>query len=434
MALTFDELYNQLMNKKPEMTEENSASPDVPDQELNDLSSKLDNAYQSQSALNQANMPSSEPSSPIEQPKVDEVKERSMSNVPQAKNYEELLQKAMEDRKNNNMVSNLAEAGSNIGYAIGRVQRPKEIGEFYNNLRKQNDQGVQNIKDVSDLDQQRLQRQNETLKNYLAGRNADVNSPMMKVNMDLAKKYGLNPNDLKGLAPDEVSHVLDKVGVYAQHHDVAESRKLAQEMMMKEKQDQMNIKRGEKMTAELDPDRSRTGNFGKAAAVVQSANKIDGLFQQFPDGNIPSTQTVELATSVAGLLTNGSPQSQKQIDELVPHSAKGDFNKIASWITNDPRGNDQKKFMNLLKETAHREKQIAAKQVNDIQDARLAQFRDLKSKDPEFYKEILNKSKERYSVEPESKKEYTQDVLDYAKSHNITPEQALQIKKQRTGM
>lgn len=140
----------------------------------------------------------------------------------------------------------------------------------------------------------------------------------------------------------------------------------------------------------LDPNKPRGGNLGKSQAMYNSAERIEGLFNQFPDGNVPKSQTVELATAVAGLISGGgSPQSQKQIEELVPQSMQGKFEDIASWVTNEPRGLKQQKFMKLLQHTANREKNIALNQIRKAQVQRLAAFKDFSKKYPEDYQQVV---------------------------------------------
>lgn len=141
---------------------------------------------------------------------------------------------------------------------------------------------------------------------------------------------------------------------------------------------------------DLDPNKARTGNFGKAAAMKMSAERIEGLLNQFPNGDVPTAQTVELATAIASLVNGGSaPQSQKQIDEIVPSSIAGDGNKIASWFLNKPRGLQQQQFIKLMGETAAREKAIAEGQIQSIQASRLPKYNQFRKEHPGEYANIL---------------------------------------------
>lgn len=139
----------------------------------------------------------------------------------------------------------------------------------------------------------------------------------------------------------------------------------------------------------INPMAMRGGNLAVAQKTVMSAERLDGLFQQFPDGSMPKTSTHEIAAAVAALVTGGSPQSQQQINDLTPQSMVGKANEIASWVTNTPRGLEQQKFMKMLHETALREKDIAHGQVKRGQLESLAGFSHLEQADPERYNKLL---------------------------------------------
>lgn len=147
---------------------------------------------------------------------------------------------------------------------------------------------------------------------------------------------------------------------------------------------------------DLDPNKARGGNLAKSQAMINSADRVDGLFRQFPDYNIPAAQTSELAAAVAGLINGGSAQSQHQIDQLTPSSMKGDTNKIVAWLTNDPKGQGQQQFMKMMHETAIREREIAQNQVKAAQVARLSAHSKLAKEAPEDYKNIL----QAYDIDP----------------------------------
>lgn len=140
---------------------------------------------------------------------------------------------------------------------------------------------------------------------------------------------------------------------------------------------------------DLDPNKARGGNLAKSQGMINSSESIEALFSQFPDGNVPKSQTVELATGVAALISRGTPQSQHQIDQLVPSSMRGDAQSIASWVTGKPLGQEQQKFIRLLQDTAKREKEVAEHQVRSAQVQRLSAYSKLKSKDPERYNQVL---------------------------------------------
>ncbi len=144
-----------------------------------------------------------------------------------------------------------------------------------------------------------------------------------------------------------------------------------------------------KFSDALDPNKARAGNLASTQKLINSADRIHAIFDQFPDGNIPKAQATELATAVAGLISGGSPQSQQQINDIVPHSMLGNAADLASWYSGNPKGREQQEFVKVLKESSVRERAVAMKQKMEAQRARLPAYENLRAADPEHYARIL---------------------------------------------
>lgn len=125
---------------------------------------------------------------------------------------------------------------------------------------------------------------------------------------------------------------------------------------------------------DLDPNINRAGEVGKNQARVNAANRVLALAVG-PDGNaanLSSNQMPELAQSVASLISNAGSGAQAQIEHLLPHSIVGDVNKMAQWLTNEPRGAGQQAFVQQMIDTAKREQGTAAQAVRQAQGQRLS--------------------------------------------------------------
>jgi hypothetical protein len=275
----------------------------------------------------------------------------------------------------------------------------------------------------------------------------DPNSPESKMAQDLAVKMGFK-GDTSKLTADQFkafSPALSKSYDIAQRsldrRDSNELRKATLQNQLDVKNDRDTNNMAMKLKDDLDPNKARGGNLAKSQSMINSADRIDALFKQFPDGNIPAAQTSELANATAALINGGSAQSQHQINSIVPSSAVGDANKIMSWFTNNPRGQDQQKFMQQLHDTAGREKDTASNQVKEAQVQRLAAHSLLKKKNPELYNSILQgyqldpdkdiDEKGQYR-KPSDDAKFSSDVVNYAKTHGITNQEAQGIKDKRT--
>lgn len=170
--------------------------------------------------------------------------------------------------------------------------------------------------------------------------------------------------------------------------DSAYTKALAADYTAKHKGEPGN-KDWSKLADALDPNKARGGNLAATQKLINSADRIHAIFDQFPDGNIPKAQSTELGTAVAAMISGGSPQSQQQIHDIVPSSAAGSAEDTISWFTGNPTGRQQQEFMKVLRESSEREKNVALKQKMDAQRARLPQFSYLKAHNPDQYNQIL---------------------------------------------
>jgi hypothetical protein len=156
-------------------------------------------------------------------------------------------------------------------------------------------------------------------------------------------------------------------------------------------------KRVQALKEDLDPNKARGGNMAKAQSVLNAADRLEAIYKQFPDGNIPKNQGREVAIAYAALLQGGSP-AMETIKDVVPSSIAGDANAVASWLTNSPMGQDQQKFYQLLHESIGRERDVADAQVKTAQVQRLSGHRLLLNTNPEAAQSVLHA----YGIEPEN--------------------------------
>lgn len=118
---------------------------------------------------------------------------------------------------------------------------------------------------------------------------------------------------------------------------------------------------------------SRSGTYGLNDAKVSQANKLATLFDQAYDPktgnyNLASSQYGELAAGLASLISN-SPGggSDADIANLKIATAKGDWNKVYTYITGSPSNASTQDVFKLLAQSVDREaKQAAAdRQVDE---------------------------------------------------------------------
>lgn len=316
------------------------------------------------------------------------------------------LAKAQEGANMSRLIGMLGNAGSTIGAAFSRgAAKPVEIG---NDLIKNADQGTKDIltrRDAADKDVSRqknlIDLSNDKDKN-------DPNSEVSKLGRAIAVKLsqatGIKLGGMENASWSSLEKALPGLERYAGLMESANARKEAaaerKDSKTKESAEKQFLKFGES----LDVNRARAGATGKVADKLNAAERVEGLFKQFPDGNVPRTQTRELATSVAALLSSGGTGAAvSQINELVPHSLMGNAAGIAEWVTNQPVGAGQQAFMKLLAETAQREKEIAMNQLKRDRLAKIPAFEHLQKVDPDRFNNILTNTGQ---IKPEEYDQY----------------------------
>lgn len=156
------------------------------------------------------------------------------------------------------------------------------------------------------------------------------------------------------------------------------------------KENSKTTKRFTEFSNKIDPTQARAGTTGKIQQMLNSADHVQGLLAQYPDGNLPHGPTREFATNVANLISGGgSTTALTQINELVPNSLAGSVMDKVSYLFNHPAGRQQQEFIKQLAETATRQQQISQNQLNRDLYARVGGYEDLRKADPEKFNTIM---------------------------------------------
>ncbi len=148
-------------------------------------------------------------------------------------------------------------------------------------------------------------------------------------------------------------------------------------------------KRFKDLDESIDPSRYRAGAFGVSKQRFDRAENLQSLASAFPDGNLDSRQIEEMAIGLNALLSGSNTGAQQQVKALVPQSVWGNSNKLAEFLSSDPRGTGQQEFVKRLLGTIDREKETAQTQIQRTQFSRIARNADLEKVDPEKFNEIL---------------------------------------------
>ena len=137
---------------------------------------------------------------------------------------------------------------------------------------------------------------------------------------------------------------------------------------------------------------------GKNAGIVRGANAIQALASKWKPDELTNTEIVEIAKSLDAMLSQGAPTITGTA-KLVPWSAPGDINKIAQYISGIPKGAQQGEFVKRLLGTVQREKELATRQIKDIQNRIIGVGGyHLREKAPEQFENLI----QTYGLTPET--------------------------------
>ncbi len=293
--------------------------------------------------------------------------QNSLANILSTLNggQDQKLQQAIADRDRTQLIANIGK-GANI--IAGGISRQTQNNAVYDEMLKNAGQGITDINTQNNLHMDQLKQADLGQKLITEQDKSNPDSAISKMSVQIAKQLMPNLSLEEGEASAADLEKLNPQLVSLANHRLAQQYKQMALVQQHDKHtDDQILKYNKAMGEDLDPNRARSGEMGKNQGRVNAADRINTLLQQFPDGNIPQIQTRELASSVASLLSNGSQIAIQQINELVPHTMAGSATKISEWVTDNPTGMQQQKFIKMYADTANREKATAQKQITQGQ-------------------------------------------------------------------
>lgn len=322
---------------------------------------------------------------------------------------DDMMKQLQDERKQQLRNLQLAESADRIGTAIaGQGHLNYEPGKF-DNLKKIAEM------DLSDfLDRDKHNKENTKFNLDIAKARAEAgdadaqrnpNSELSKVSRasvidsltrigrkDLAAKVtpNLSSKQVEDLfGQNNLANMVSQFEANENRKEMAKDRNAMKAEQAKAKQENVDIGRLDKankmITASTASGRSA---FGKSANILRSAEAIEVLVNQQPPGQMDSRQITELARSLDAMLSQGAA-TIAGTQKLIPHSMSGDAAKIAEYISNQPKGAGQAKFIKRMIETVEREKNLAHTQIKREAQKMLSSYADLAKKQPEAWKLML---------------------------------------------
>lgn len=234
---------------------------------------------------------------------------------------------------------------------------------------------------------------------------SDPDSPQSQALRQIAKGYGMKvTDDMTGTQLSDLIPIAEKAynanENRASRMDLAQQRRQAQaeQFALKRESLQQNIaaKNDEKTSKKftlleqsIDPTKGRTGEFGKQQARINNADAIDTMIRDANGKltNLTQTQIQELAIGINKML--GGSEAHGAIEALVPKNINMSAAGIKDWLTSEPNGTNQQKFVELMSHTLDRERALAQAKIKQAQIAKIKAYRDLQEVDPDKFATIL---------------------------------------------
>lgn len=272
---------------------------------------------------------------------------------------------------------------------------------------------------------------------------SDPNSQVSKMAQDLlgqmSSKVGMKI-DPSGMSLASVEKVFGPMEKYFSSIEAQKSRQMAQNDKLDQKKFEQVVKYNKAMGEDLDPSRARSGNLGKLQQVISDTRALEALTSNYSNlDKIPAVQYAEMASALDRLVSRGNPTIER-FRHMMPSNLALSGAGMMQWVQSKPQGANQGAFIKSILNTANSERKVAQDQILEAQVKKAnSTHRKLKEMSPEdFYQTLatatgLSQDELMARESGENKHtEFTDDVLKFAKDHNITPEKALEIKIKRT--
>jgi hypothetical protein len=324
-----------------------------------------------------ASSPSMNPavSSVVKNPAVADYMNQRMS---QQDPMDQQIADAQEVANKRRLFANIGNAFNDIAHA-GSNQ--KIDSSYFENLSKNADSGVQDLatrqkmasdKVLQNVNKSKLQQLLED--NETSGPAADA---VRSFYTPIAKRLGINPEVLKGLSPRQQKEYIEKPAEFQDRELTrqaqAKQSKDYKDIMMGRKQENDMSKFQDKFLDRISPEAKGFNNeVRKQIDLSVSADRAQQVMDQYkqPDGTykIPPERLGDLNLSVVNLLTNGK-SSVHALKSITPKNVNLDGASIAEWISSNPVGVDQTKWMQDYQALLNRESHISKKFTKDYLDS-----------------------------------------------------------------
>lgn len=347
---------------------------------------------------------------------------------------DDALKSAQQDASSRRMLANILSASEDIGHAISRSNQPLDK-TFYNNMLKQADQPVENIKERRKAKDQEIGRKADLMKLKDA---EDDRNPDSEASEQLRKIWSSvvpNVRTIPGFDKLSAHDLIRSQNVIELHEKAANALETAK-VKATQKASEQEKKALSQFTAMVHASRSQNASVQQAHRDIRAASKAMHLFDMYPDLNKVPVKLKNLLVEEIIKLASGKAPTKEEFKELNDPTIKEKMQSFFSKWGNKPTPaqvgpflEDFKKYVEILgKDSA----EVINSNIRSIADlnqpvlgSQYERARDFK--DPETKRFVSQEG-------AESGHGLTQEEINAgAKKHGLTPEEAAALAKLRAG-
>ncbi len=341
------------------------------------------------------------------------------------------LEDAKAQRNKIQLIAMLNDAGNTAGAALAPMSGIKPDEKFTNNLLATAQQPVSDLGAKQKLAQEALLE----IKAQKELASHQVDSPESQSYRAFLK--ATSPQLVKELGNDQFNNVT-----------AADAEKVHRMVELKQRYDALalqheanNIAKQGKANEKTSNDQAKAyseaqqkiasfrGNAGlqQASKDVLNANKALALINQ---PGMKTTQDLRLLAEEMGKVASGGVPGEHGVEALMPSNLKTRYAGLINFIASKPTDTQANEYIQRNKAYLNEIGKVAAGSINKYQLNMAKSFKHRMR--PEDYKELtdgINSNMPDFG----EKSNFDKDVIEYASSHNISPEQAQAIKMSRTG-
>lgn len=331
-------------------------------------------------------------------------------------------------------MQDLAMLGKSANMVLGGQTHTQPSNAVWDEMMKNAGQGISDIQNKNQMVSEGLKQQDMASKLADEATKNDPNSSVSKLYRDAIEKMvggkpGSIPQNISAAALEKQFPAFEKIFAATEGAKERAARaadlKSYREASLGNRIDTSGQNTFSKETKDYTDRLENVGRFNKLVDEIRSGRLVD-------THSISRTLTTDLSTLVNTTKTGGALTDR---DEYALHTFQDLVSKIGQFA-GKPVSAIPKEYLDQLDVEANALKKAILSSY-DRKTNELINSTDVQGK-KDIYKRRHDTFSNQYNQLPggntsQGNKQYDQDVLNYAKEHNITPDQAQNIKNQRTG-